>query len=125
MKSAETLLSQLDDPTLTYEERAHRRCQVAAEFEQQGQYEAARDALGELWQGVGQRPVLEGLTKLSAAEALLRVGTLSSWFGSVRQIEGAQESAKDLISESITRFQALGETVRAITAQSELGLCYK
>src|ERR1041384_1427836 len=125
MKSVETLLSQLDDQALSYDERMYRRCQIAAEFEQQGQYEAAQDALGELWQGIGHRPPLERLTNLTTAETLLRIGTLSSWFGSVRQIKGAQEAAKDLINESIARFQALGETVRAITAQSEIGLCYK
>jgi tetratricopeptide (TPR) repeat protein len=55
---------------------------------------------------------------------LLRVGTLSGWFGSARQTEGAQDAAKDLISESITRFQAVGEVTRVATAQSELGFCY-
>jgi two-component system, chemotaxis family, chemotaxis protein CheY len=124
MKSTETLLRKLDDPALSYDEQVQRRCQVAAEFEQRGQYEAARDALGELWQGVGIRPVLERLTELTAAEVLLRAGTLSGWFGSVHQLKDAQEAAKNLISESSNLFQALGETIKAIAAQSELGYCY-
>jgi CheY-like chemotaxis protein len=53
------------------------------------------------------------------------VGTLSGWFGSVRQLEGAQDAAKDLISESISRFKVLGETARVAAALSELGLCYR
>lgn len=124
MTLAETLLSQLEDPTLSRDERAGLRCRIAADLEHRGQYEAAREALAELWQGVGQRPVGEGLKELTAAEVLLRVGTLSGWFGSNRQIEGAQDAAKDLISESITRFQSLGEPVRAAAAQSDLGYCY-
>jgi hypothetical protein len=48
--------------------------------------------------------MLEGLTEHTASEILLRAGTLSGWLGSVRQIEGAQDAAKDLISESIARF---------------------
>jgi CheY-like chemotaxis protein len=65
------------------------------------------------------------LSELTAAEVLLRVGALSGWFGSIRQIQGAQDIAKDLISESITRFEALGEVTRAAAAWSELGFCYR
>jgi CheY-like chemotaxis protein len=125
MTSTESLLRQLDDPTLGPDERAQLRCRVAAELEHRGQYETARDALGDLWQGTGQRPALAGLSELTAAEVLLRVGALSGWFGSIRQIQGAQDAAKDLISESITRFQALGEITRAAAAWSELGFCYR
>ena len=124
MKSKETLLSRLDDPALTYDERARLRCRIAEDLERRGQYESARDALAELWQGIGQRPKLEGLTELTIAELLLRAGSLSGWLGSTRQIEGSQEAAKNLISESITSFQSLGELVRAAAAQSELGYCY-
>jgi CheY-like chemotaxis protein len=125
MTLTESLLRQLDDPTLSPDERARLRCRIAADFEHRGQYEAARDALGELWKGVGEHPALEGLSELTAANVLLRAGTLSGWLGSARQIEGAQDAAKDLISESITRFQALGETTRVAAAQSEIGVCYK
>lgn len=100
------------------------RCGAAADLEHRGQYEAAREALGELWRGVGLRPSLERLGELAAAEALLRAGTLSGWLGSARQIEGAQDAAKDLIGESISRFQAMGEVVRAAAARGELGYCY-
>jgi CheY-like chemotaxis protein/predicted negative regulator of RcsB-dependent stress response len=125
MTLAETLMKQLENSALGRNERAQFQCQTAAEFEHGGQYESALDALAELWQGVGERPSLEGLSELTAAEVLLRVGTLSGYLGSVRQIEGAQEKAKDLISESITRFQAIGETTRVAIAQSELGFCYR
>jgi CheY-like chemotaxis protein len=125
MTLAETLVKELENPTLSRDERAQLRCQIAADFEHRGKYESARDALGKLWQGVGERPALEGLSELTAAEVLLRVGSLSGWLGSGQQIQGAQEKAKDLISESITRFQAIGETTKVVTAQSELGFCYR
>lgn len=101
MRSAETLLRQLNDPTLTYDERTLLRCRISEDLEDRGQYDAARDALAELWQGVGQRPKLEGLTDLTAAEVLLRAGALSSFLGSAQQIEGAQAAAKDLINPSL------------------------
>src|SRR5207237_1259224 len=36
-----------------------------------------------------------------------------------------QEAAKDLISESITRFKDLGEITRTADAMSELAICYR
>jgi CheY-like chemotaxis protein len=124
MTLAETLLQQLENRALSRDERAQLQCQIAADFEHRGQYESAREVLAELWQGVGQRPVIKGLSELAAAEVLLRAGTLSGWFASAQQDKEKQETAKDLISESITRFEALGETIRAAAARSELGFCY-
>ncbi|HEY9401653.1 MAG TPA: response regulator [Pyrinomonadaceae bacterium] len=124
MTLAETLVKRLENPALSRDERAQLQCQIAADFEHRGQYDAARDALSELWQGVGKRPALEGLSELAAAEVLLRAGTLSGWLASAAQDQAAQGAAKDLISESITRFEALGELVRAAAAQSDLGYCY-
>ena len=124
MALVESLLRQLDDPSLNHDERALLRCRAAADLEHRGQYEAALAALAELWRGVGRRPALEGLGELTAAEVLLRAGTLSGWFGSARQLEGAQDAAKDLISESISRFEALGERTSVAAARGELGFCY-
>lgn len=124
MTLAETLLRQLNNPKLSRDERAMLRCQLAEELEHRGQYEAARNALGELWQGIGQRPPLNGLTDLTVAEAVLRAGTLSGWLGSTNQVAGAQEAAKDLISESIALFERSGEPNKANAARSELALCY-
>jgi hypothetical protein len=111
MTLAETLLQQLENRALSRDERAQLQCQIAADFEHRGQYESARDALAELWNGIGERPALEGLSELTAAEVLLRAGTLSGWFASAAQDRAAQVAGKDLISESITRFEALGELI--------------
>jgi CheY-like chemotaxis protein/predicted negative regulator of RcsB-dependent stress response len=124
MTLAETMLKQLENPALSRDERVRLQCEIAADFEHRGQYEAARDALAELWQGIGQRPTLKGLSDLTVAEVLLRAGTLSGWFASAIQDMEKQEAAKDLISESITCFEALGETTSAAAARSELGFCY-
>ena len=124
MTLAGSLLRQLDDPTLSHDERARIRCEIAADFEHRGQYAEARDALGDLWRGAGQRPAIEGLTERAAAEVLLRAGALSGWLASTAQDEEAQQAAKDLVSESITRFEALGEPSRAVAAQSDLGFIY-
>jgi CheY-like chemotaxis protein len=124
MTLAESLLRQLDDPTLSRDERALIRCEIAADFEHRGQYAEARDALGDLWRGAGQHPAIEGLAERAAAEVLLHAGALSGWLASIAQDEEAQRAAKDLVSESITRFEALGEPARAAAAQSDLGFIY-
>jgi tetratricopeptide (TPR) repeat protein len=97
---------------------------VAADFTHRGQHDAAREALGELWRGVGERPNVEGLDERTAAEVLLQVGALSGWIGASQQVQGAQGVAKDLISESASLFEKLGQTDRAALSRSDLALCY-
>ena len=124
MDLAAVLLTQLDNPTLTASQRALIRCQAAAALIHAGQYEAARDALGDAWQGVGQRPSTEGLNRQAAAEVLLQSGVLSGWLGAARNMGGSQEAAKDLISEALRAFESLRQPVKVAEARYELGICY-
>jgi two-component system chemotaxis response regulator CheY len=124
MNISSQLLHQIADTTLPQDERARLRCQLAKELENTGSYEVAREAMGHLWSRVGEYPVLDGLDEATAAEVLLRVGVLTGWLGSTKQIEGAQETAKNLITESISRFEALQDTLKVAEAQTELGYCY-
>jgi tetratricopeptide (TPR) repeat protein len=124
MNLAEHLLEQVSNPALTRQERARLRCRAAKEFKEAGDYEGARRAMGSLWRRVGDRPKLEGLDEATKAEVLLRAGTLTAWLGSAKQIEGAQETAKDLISEAMTIFARLGQTERLAEARADLAYCY-
>jgi CheY-like chemotaxis protein/tetratricopeptide (TPR) repeat protein len=124
MNISSQLLHQIADTKLPQNERARLRCQLAKELENIGNYEAAREAMGDLWSRVGEYPVLDGLDEATAAEVLLRVGVLTGWLGSTKQIEGAQETAKNLITDSIARFEALQDTGKIAEAQTELGYCY-
>ncbi|HEX8352167.1 MAG TPA: hypothetical protein VF611_04695, partial [Pyrinomonadaceae bacterium] len=114
----------LDAPPAESEEAILGRCRAAAEFIQRGQYEDAREALGGLWRGTGLRPDVEGLGASTAAAVLLQVGALSGWLGATRQEGGAQEAAKDLISESVALYEREGERAGAALARSDLALCY-
>jgi CheY-like chemotaxis protein/Tfp pilus assembly protein PilF len=125
MKSTKDLLHQIHDPNLSIDERALLRCRLAKQLEEVGNYDAAREALGELWGIVGDPPRLENLSQHSAAEALLRAGTLTGWIGSTRQIEDSQETAKNLITQSITIFESLGDAKKVAEAQTEIALCYE
>lgn len=117
-------LRQVDDPSLDRAERARLRCRAAKGLEDSGSYEAAREAMGELWQRIGERPAVGGLDAVTAAEVLLRAGSLTGWIGSANQVDGAQEVAKDLISESAAIFESLGETEKQAEAYVDLAICY-
>src|ERR1700753_2868686 len=93
MNVSSQLVHRIANASLPKNERARLRCQLAKKLEDLGNYDAAREAMGELWSRVGARPVpvLDELEEGTAAEAILRVGVLTGWIGSVRQIEDAQE----------------------------------
>jgi CheY-like chemotaxis protein len=125
MHLAKELLDEIDNQDLSVNERAFLRCRLARRLEAAGNYEAAREALAELWQGIGVRPAaLEKLDDETRAQVLQRVGALTGWLGSASQIEGSQEIAKDLISESVRMFQELGKRTKAGEARSDLAVCY-
>src|SRR3977135_580008 len=96
------------------------KCRAAKELASAGDYEAAREVMHDLWDGIGQRPRIEGLAPRDQADVLLRAGALSGWLGSSEQVPGAQGFAKDLISESIRIFEALGDQEENAEAKSEL-----
>lgn len=124
MYIATEILHELDKPGLSANERARLRCRLARHQEAAGDYEAARDAMADLWRGIGARPGLEGLDDETKAEVLQRVGALTGWLGSAGQIEGSQEMAKDLISESLRMFDELGKRTKVGEARSDLAVCY-
>lgn len=124
MNKQASLLRKLENPSLSPNQRAQLHCQLARELEEAGNFEAARRAMDGLWQRVGERPVIDGLNERAAAEVLLRAGVLSGWIGSANQIEGAQETARNFITESITIFESLQETEKVAEAYIELAVCY-
>jgi tetratricopeptide (TPR) repeat protein len=102
-----------------------RACKDAHKLERAGDYEGARLALQSTWCGkIGARPRLIELSVDRRAELLWRVGSLSGWLGSANQIAGAQEFARDLLTESITLFESLKEQDKRAEAMGDLALCY-
>ena len=103
---------------------ANAKCRAAKALENAGDYEGAVERLAGLWSRIGERPRIEDLPPNDQAEVLLRVGALSGWLGSSGQVSGAQEFAKDLISESIRAFETLGAQEKVAEAQTDLAICY-
>ena len=110
--------------TREWNAEARRRCEKARELERAGDYEGARSALGELWSRIGEHPGTNQLPADTQAEVVWRVGALSGWLGSANQIPGAQEFARDLLTESITLFEALDQQDKRAEAMGDLALCY-
>lgn len=124
MNLSDERLKELDDPSLTVQQRVLLRCRVAADLIDKGQYEAAREALGELWRGFGERPDGRNMPPVVTAEVLLQCGALTGWFGSVWNVSDAQDKAKDLLFEALRLFQSQGRYVKASEVQYTLGTCY-
>lgn len=99
-------------------------CQLAKNFEEAGEFESAAETLSAFWTGLPHRPKTEGLPEEAKAELLLRSGTLSGWLGSAKQVAGAQEVAKDLISESASIFEQLHLAEKVAEARVDLAICY-
>ncbi len=99
-------------------------CAHAKELEEMGEFAAARNKLSEFWHRIGERPQVEGLGALTQAELFLRAGALSGWIGSAQQVTGAQEVAKDLISEAARIFEQFQLRERVAEARVDLAICY-
>jgi tetratricopeptide (TPR) repeat protein len=110
--------------TANTSERAQALCARAKELEDAGEFETAREVLGEFWERVGERPLVDGLSPIARADLILRAGALSGWIGSARQLTGAQEIAKDLISEAARIFEECGLRERVAEARVDLAICY-
>lgn len=114
----------LDTSHLSVNDAALRRCQIALELKDQGDYSGAQDVLRPLWRDVGKRPETKELHPEIAVEVLVCAGILTSWIGSQVGIEEAQEAAKNLISEGITFYQSIGDLKKVAGARAELAYCY-
>ncbi len=114
----------LNTAHLSANEEALVRCQAALELKDKGDYKAAREMMGRLWKRVGNRPDTSSLHASVAAEVLLCAGILSGWIGSKEGIKEAQETAKNLISESIAFYESIGDGKKVAAARAELAYCY-
>jgi tetratricopeptide (TPR) repeat protein len=114
----------LNTSHLSANEEALLRCQAAIELKDQEDYEAAQSVMRPLWKQVGARPDIQGLHSSVAAEVLLCVGILTGWIGNRNEIEEAQESAKNLITESMTLYESVGDINKVTVARAELAYCY-
>ncbi|HET8783384.1 MAG TPA: tetratricopeptide repeat protein [Pyrinomonadaceae bacterium] len=99
-------------------------CELAKGLEEAGEFERAAETIQPFWKGLPHRPDIDGLNDEASAELLMRAGTLTGWLGSAKQVAGAQEIAKDLISEGAALFESLGMPEKVAEARICLSTCY-
>jgi tetratricopeptide (TPR) repeat protein len=99
-------------------------CNSAKRLEDSGEYLGAARTLGKWWRGVGVRPDVDELSPEMRAVILSRVGALSGWLGSMQQIDGSLERAKELISEGADLFASLQDYVNCAETRSDLAVCF-
>lgn len=120
-----TTSPKLDISHLTPNEQAELRCRTALELKDRNEYDASREAMFPIWNGIiGSRPYTKGLSDAVAAEVLLATGILTGWLGSRSEIKKADDYARDLITESITLYEALHDSRKIAEARTELAWCY-
>lgn len=105
-----TTSSKLDTSQLTANQAADLRCRTALELKDRSEYDAAREAMFPLWNGIiGSRPDTKELHESLVPEVFLTTGILTGWLGSRSEIKEADDYARDLITE---KYQALRSTRR-------------
>ena len=105
-------------------EQARCRCETALQLKDRGDYEGSQEVMRPLWRRVGERPDISGLYPSVAADVLLCVGMLTRWIGSRNEIKEANETARDLITESTTYFESAMDVKKVAEARTELAYCY-
>jgi tetratricopeptide (TPR) repeat protein len=119
-----SLLRELENSSLSVNDRVEKCCEVGKALEYRGEYEEARKVLSAYWPRIGEAPKIAGLEPTTAAELLLRAGVITGLLGAYRQIPGAQETAKDLITQSLSIFQSRQNGRKIAETLTELALCY-
>ncbi|HXQ69145.1 MAG TPA: tetratricopeptide repeat protein [Pyrinomonadaceae bacterium] len=114
----------LDPSHLSRDDEALSRCELALEEKDKANDAGALDIMSPLWRGVGARPDTTGLQPETAAEVLLCTGILTGWIGNRNQIQDAQETARNLITQSISYYEAHHDLRRVAEARSEIAYCY-
>ena len=120
-----TTSPKLDTSHLTANAEASLRCQTALELRDRSEYDAAREVMAPLWSGIGHRPKTEGLHATVIPEVLFDYGDSYrlAWH-LVIEIKEADDYARDLITESIALYEALGDSKKVAEARTELASCY-
>ena len=119
-----TISLKLDTSHFITNEDALRMCEAALGLKDRGDIDEAQRIMRPLWNRVGERPAVERLDPPVAAEVLLSVGIMTGWIGSRREIKESQEAAKNLITESITYFESVGDVQKVAAARAEIAYCY-
>jgi tetratricopeptide (TPR) repeat protein len=93
-------------------------------LERCGSYEAALAELESVWTDTESFPNVEDLPPETAAEIILRCGSLIGFHGHNKQIANAQEISKNLLTEARRRFLDFQNVEKTAECENYLALAY-
>lgn len=94
------------------------------ELERCGKYEEALAELRDVWEDTATFPNVEHFDARSAAEIILRCGSLIGFLGHNKQIPNAQEKSKNLLTEARHRFLDIYKVEKIAECENYLALAY-
>jgi tetratricopeptide (TPR) repeat protein len=93
-------------------------------LERTGRYEDALAHFGDGWEQENYRPSTEGLELQASAEVMLRFGALIGFQGFRRDVTGAQERSKDLLTAAREMFVELECSEKIAECENYIALAY-
>lgn len=93
-------------------------------LERCGKYEEAIADLTDIWADLTGLPAVEDLEPRTAAEIILRCGSLIGFHGHNKQLPDTQEKSKNLLTEARRRFLDLNEIEKVAECENYLALAY-
>lgn len=94
------------------------------DFERCGRYEEALAEVRYLWEDTTLLPNTDDFEPQTAAEIILRCGSLIGFLGLIKQIPNAQEKSKNLLSEARSRFLDIYNIEKIAECENHLALAY-
>lgn len=93
-------------------------------LEQRGEYEKALAKLTDIWHDTSLLPDTKGLEPKTAAELLLRCGSLIGFDGHLKQVSGSQENSRNLLTRARDIFLDEGDEEKIAECENHLALAY-
>lgn len=94
------------------------------DFERCGRYEEALAEVRHIWEDTNLLPNTDGFEPQTAAEIILRCGSLIGFLGFIKQIPNAQERSKNLLGEAHCRFLEVYNVEKIAECENYLALAY-
>jgi tetratricopeptide (TPR) repeat protein len=94
------------------------------ELERKGLYQEAFEQVSEVWQDFNSLPDLDDVEPHTAAEFLLRSGSLLGFFGHTNQVPNSQEQSKNILSKARNSFLNLYSFEKVAECENYIALAY-
>jgi tetratricopeptide (TPR) repeat protein len=93
-------------------------------LERCGRYEEALEELSDIWRDFTVFPNVTDFDPQTAAEMLLRCGSLLGFFGHIKQLPGSQDNSKDILTEARSRFIGFDNVEKIAECENYLAISY-